>query len=223
MNKRAWPSSEVHTCLYGTGQHHETTRVVGLSSSILIEVDGKRVGGIWNGRALNVDVPPGRHIFQAFMWWIGSKPLEVVVQEDTTTTLCVRAPWEAAAAANSVNSLVLGGPAVPRQRPDEGLEIWEYWGSFDQMSSAMGAIGEPDNPQRAASRRRGLRVVWTLLTVELASVAVGPLIAHAAGASGVVVYFSCMAGPMALFLVMMPVLLIFSFVGVRRDLRQSRK
>ncbi|MEO6472574.1 MAG: hypothetical protein ABIR57_11490 [Aeromicrobium sp.] len=101
----------------------------GFHRRMLVEVDGKRVGGVWNGRSLTLDIPAGPHTFRAFMGWIGSKPLEVEVHEASETLLGVRAPWGEAVLADQVyvpiGPMVDGFGHYTAGRPDEGLEIWE--------------------------------------------------------------------------------------------------
>ncbi len=100
-----------------------------------IEMDGKRVGGIWNGSVLKIDVPAGPHTFRAFLGWVGSKPLPVDVREGSVTALGVRASWHEAAEATAsyrpMGPQAYGVGRYPNGMPDEGLEIWEYLASSE--------------------------------------------------------------------------------------------
>lgn len=107
----------------------------GFYRRILVEMDDKRVGGVWNGRDLKIEVPPGTHTFRAFMGWIGSKPFEVDVHEASVTSLGVRAPWRDAGTAKGLyrpmGPMAQGVGHYTGGRPDEGLEIWELSGSSE--------------------------------------------------------------------------------------------
>lgn len=199
----------------------------GFHHRILIEVDGKRVGGVWNGRDLKFDVPTGPHTFRAFMGWIGSKPLEVEVRESGETVLGVRAPWQEAATSaglyRPMGPMARGVGRYTKGQPDAGLDIWEQQGSSDQLDMASTVVLEQESTMRTAAQRRRVLGIWALLAVYLASVAAGPLIAHAAGARGDIVFFSGMAGPMAIYPIVVAVAFVHSFVSLRRDSRQSPK
>ena len=71
--------------------------------------------------------------------------------------------------------------------------------------------------------RRRMPGVKVLLAIEVASVAVGPLIAHAAGASTDMVVFAGVAGPVAIWLLTLVALVVFSCVSLLRDSRQVRE
>lgn len=96
----------------------------GFAYRTLIEVDGKRVGGVRIGRELKTEVPAGPHTFQAFMAWVASKPLEVDVRQDCLTRLGVRAPYAKATNASTLFRPI--GPQAAIAKPDDGLELWEY-------------------------------------------------------------------------------------------------
>jgi hypothetical protein len=101
----------------------------GFYRRILVEMDGKRVGGVWNGRDLKIEVPAGQHIFRAFMGWIGSKPLVIDVTGGSMTVVGVRAPWREAAVAKvsyrPAGPMAQGFGSYTNRLPDSGLEIWE--------------------------------------------------------------------------------------------------
>jgi len=193
----------------------------GFHRRILIEVDGKRVGGIWNGRQLRIDLPAGQHTFQAFTAWIGSKPLIVEIQQDRAMTLGVRAPWDEAAAAN-VFYAPMGPAAYPMGMPDTGLEIWEKPASSNQTTAEHTSLAAPGSTRNTLADRRRVFLIAGVLAAEVASVAVGPLIAHAAGASSDIVVFSGIAGVVGMWFVLVPVLIICSSIGLARDSRRSQ-
>lgn len=107
----------------------------GFYRRILVEMDDERVGGVWNGRDLRIDVPTGPHTFRAFMGWIGSQSLEVDVHEGSETVLGVRAPWHEAAVAKGLyrpmGPMAQGVGHYTMRKPDKGLEIWDYSGSSE--------------------------------------------------------------------------------------------
>lgn len=70
--------------------------------------------------------------------------------------------------------------------------------------------------------RRKMVVLWTLLTIEVASVGVGPLIAHAAGASNDGVILAAAAGPVTIWLVCLITIVVYSCIKLLRDARQRR-